>query len=133
MTQFILRTEAIRQYCMAQISKLSLEKPISVDIKPYVKKRTLPQNNTMWRRHGEVAAWLSVNGPTKWTPEDVHDYIFKPTWCGMVEIKVGDRIIHKPRSSTDMSTQEMSDAMSAYEVWCMELGIEITFPQDVYE
>lgn len=108
------------------ISALPAESlPIRITVKKYKPKRSDAQNRRLWVIHGQVSAFLSVAGTVKWTAEEVHEYIFKPQFCGFFETVAGDTIFKRPKSSTELNKMEMAEAQTRYEAWCAHNGIEL--------
>lgn len=120
------------------------QKPTSVEIKPYHRKRSTEQNARLWVLHSLYAKWLNeqadelkdqlraqirkmgkpkqltellgqyVNLSHPWTAEAVHEIIFKP------------RYVHPrlEKSSTRLTTAQMAEAQEEYEAYMVSLGID---------
>jgi hypothetical protein len=125
---------AMREVCaMAETGK-----PVEIRIKFWRRKKTLPQNSTLWMWHTEVASQLTARcreagSDVAWTPEDVHDLIFKPRMMPMVEQMLPDgEMIAAPMGTSDKrcTVDVLSEAMERYLAWIYEQGMEITIPMD---
>lgn len=125
---YIIRSEEYRDRAVRAVQRLPAngEKPLAVTIGPHKPKRSSLQNDRLWEIHSQVSAQLSVMTQCKWKPEDVHEVVFKPRFCGMRELVTpSGRVVHRPKSSTELSKQEMADAQEAYVAWCYQNGIEL--------
>ena len=113
------------------LNQLDLSKQrYTIILKRYVRKRTNPQNNLLWKWHTEVAAELCVFTGKHWTSDEVHYRIFCPKFLGgeVVELPDHSRAWASETSSTQ-NTVDMADALTAYEAWCLSNDIDITHPE----
>ena len=99
---------------------------------PYKPRRSNAQNNLLWKWHSEVAAEFSVFTGKHWTPEHVHYRFFSPKFLKgeVVELPDGTKAWASEGSSTQ-NKQDMSDAMTDYQRWCLENDIELTTPDEL--
>jgi len=118
-----------------------LGKPVEVRIRIYQRKKTLPQNATVWMWHTEVASQLTercreAGSDVSWTKEDVHELVFKPRWMPMRERMLPDgEVIAAPIGTSDKeaTAEVISEAMEQYLVWIYEQGMEVTVPDALSE
>jgi hypothetical protein len=111
-------------------------KPVEVRVKFWKKRKTLPQNSTMWMWHGEVASQLTlrcreVGSNVVWTDNEVHEQIFKPRFMPQVERMLPDgEIVSRPMgtSEEEATVEVMSEAMEKYLAWIYEQGMEVRIP-----
>lgn len=101
------------------------------ELKPYKPKRSDAQNRLLWLWHAQVAAEFSVFTGKHWKPEAVHYRFFLPKFLKgeVVELPDGTKAWASDGSSTQ-NKQDMSDAMTEYQVWCLNNGIELTQPDE---
>jgi len=101
------------------------------EINPYKPRRSSAQNRLLWKWHGEVAAEFSVFTGKHWTPEIVHYRFFLPKFLKgeVVELPDGSKAWASDGSS-NQNKQDMSDAMTEYQVWCLNNSIELTQPDE---
>lgn len=128
MQRYVLRNKRIRDKARAMVERLpvSEDAPLEVVVQQYKPKRSNAQNERLWAIHAQVSADLSVRTQCKWTPDDVHDVVFKPRFCGVRELTLpGGRVVKRGRSSTELSKQEMAEAQEEYVAWCLQRGIEL--------
>lgn len=117
-------------------------RPFIVETRPLRKRSTL-QNSRLWAFHTLTANYLNERHEQlmerlralvkqdggrdlklllgqifalshRWTPEDVHEQVFKP------------RFVHprREKSSTRLSKTAMADAQTEYEAWMIEQGVD---------
>ena len=113
------------------LNKLDLSKQkYSLVLKRYVRKRTNPQNNLMWKWHTEVAAHISAYTGRHWTAEEWHYRCFCPKFLNgeVVELPDGSKSWASETSSTQ-NTVDMVEVLTAYEAWCLGNDIDITYPE----
>ena len=127
-------TFATRQPIIDLLSGLNLEKKkYKLTLKEFHHKRTNQQNNLLWKWHAEVAAELSAFTGKHWTPEAVHYRLFCPKFLNgeVVELPDGSKAWVSETSSTQ-DVMELSEAMTKYQVWCIENSIDITDPENEF-
>lgn len=85
------------------------------------KKRSLDQNNALWRWDTELSK------ETGYTPSEIH-YLMLGRIFGTKEIRVGEFIISKPRkTSSELTTVEFSQYVEIYPAVAFELfGITLS-------
>ena len=129
MREFILRTNPDRDGCVAAINALDLVRPWRVEVKRYVKRRTLAQNRAYWGRLGELVDAIADH--TGYTSAVLHD-VFKDALCPpkAVEFPGGWREV---KSTTLLSTTEMALYFDAVAEWAArEFGIVLDDPIPVH-
>lgn len=130
--EWLVARNAFREVCqMADTGK-----PVEVRVKFWKKKKTTPQNSTLWMWHTQVASHLTERCRESgmdmtWSPEDVHESIFKPRFMPQVEKTLPDgEIVFRPMgtSDEDATVDVISDAMEHYLSWIYGEGMEVTIP-----
>jgi hypothetical protein len=125
---------AMREVC----AMTETGKPVEVRIRFYKRKKSLPQNSTVWMWNTEVSSQLTQRcresgADVVWSPEDVHDLIFKARMMPMVERMLPDgEVVAAPMGTSDerATVEVMSEAMEKYLAWIYEQGMEVTIPMD---
>lgn len=119
---------ALRAAVIAQLNDNMV--PLVISLRRYSPPRSNEANNRLWWLHGLMAAHLNERVPEmiaakllprswqRFTPEAVHEGIFKPRFCGV-------RPDGMPRSSTRLSKADFSEAMQRYEADMVNEGVEI--------
>lgn len=121
---YIIRDEKLRAQVAGLISSLSLERPWSIVIEPYRKKRTLNQNALYWKWVGIVA------DETGNANDDVHA-AFKAKFITPRTITIGESEV-SISSTTKYTTLEMKDFMDkVYAFVTSELGILLPLPEEL--
>lgn len=104
--------------------------PLVISLRRYSPPRNNEQNARLWWLHGLMAAHLNERVPDmiaagllpkfwqRFTPESVHEGIFKPRFCGT-------HADGTPRSSTRLSKMDFAEAMTRYEAGMVNEGVEI--------
>jgi len=119
---FILRDEIIRANCVRLLADISIDKPLRVTIKNFVKPRSTNQNALYW-------AWLAIiERDTGQDKDDLHS-LFKRQFLPrkFVEIDGVSREVepHTPKCTT-VEFSEYMERVSAFAV--RELGIVLPGP-----
>lgn len=113
-------------------------KPVEVVVRPYRRRKSDPQNRTIWMWHTEVASQLTercaeLGSEVRWSRDDVHEHIFKPRFMPQRErmLPTGE-ITYSPMGTSDKAAtvEVMSEAMERYLCWIYEHGLEVTIPPD---
>ena len=101
------------------------------EIKPYKPRRSNAQNNLLWKWHSEVAAEFSAYTGKHWTADQIHYRFFCPKFLKgeVVGLPDGSQA-WASETSSHQNKQDMSDAMTEYQVWCLNNGIELTAPDE---
>ena len=125
-----IRTEEDRKQVLETITLLNLEKPWTVEIKPYRKKRTLSQNALMWKWIETVANHVSQH--TGYTKAEVHEH-FKAMFLPPKRVEIGGKVSEQ-RTTTKLTTKEMAQYMDAIYRWAAgELGLVLPIPEELHE
>ena len=94
-----------------------------VELKEKRKMRTLSQNNYLHL----ILTWFAIE--TGYTLEEVKQGIFKADICkDFFEYTKQDRKFYK--SSSDLDTKEMTDAIERFRNWSSEQGIYLPSPDE---
>ena len=126
---FIVADERGRQRAMDVLSTLSLDKPWSVVIEPYRKKRTTSQNALMWAWLDQVAQL--VHDDTGTDKDDVHEF-FKLKFLPVKTIVISGETKHIPGSTKELSAADMAAYMDKVYAWVTSnLGLILPVPEDV--
>lgn len=128
----ILRTEATRQHALSVVSALPIDEnsPFVVEIKPYVKKRSLDQNSLLHMWIGEIASQTGNE------PETVKEYLrekyIQPVFT---EWKCPETGLYRPkavpRSTTTLNVSEMSEFLNRIDAWASGYGLTLSQPIDL--
>lgn len=125
---FIISSEERRAAAADFVSRIRKSPLMSVEIKPYKRNRSEAQNRLMWM-------WYHIiSMDTGQIAEDLHEEM-KVRVLGVEEKEVlgpyGKMVrLIVPKSSTKLSTQEMTDFLRAIEALAAELEIILPRPDD---
>lgn len=97
--------------------------------KPWEGKRSLDQNSLYWMWLGLMAKHFSRKaGP--FSKDDMHD-LMRHHHLGYVDKQISKtKIASQLKSTTDLSTKEMSEYMTKVEAWCAQNGLLLPRPED---
>lgn len=107
---------------------------VSVVVSKWVPAKTPPQHRTVFLWCKEAAVQLNImgeliGGKTNWTTEDAYEFVFKERFMPkrMAELPGGE-ILFRPigLSDKDATLEAVSEAMTKFQVWACETGIELT-------
>lgn len=123
----IIRDEATRKQVLGVLAKISLDKPLQVEWQTYRKRRSLNQNNLMWMWINDLVE--KVSDDTGHTPQEIHEY-FKGQFLTPKIIEVmGQKF--EVRTTTTLTTQEMTDYMNRIYAWACEQGYYLPLPEEL--
>lgn len=132
MTDFIITpdNQGPREQALRFIAGLSDRQKWVVEVKRYVKKRTLSQNNLMWMwlEHAAKAA-----GDEHGADKEVMHQMFKQRFLTPVHTFEHDGEVFGVYSTKGLSTIEMRDYMEQISRFCaQELGVHVPIPEEFY-
>lgn len=122
------------------IQKLTIydyPKPIEVTWKLYKNKRTLPQNDLMWKWNGEILKYLIKSFPkhyADWTTKRIHT-MHKHTFLGhrdeeMIDIVTKEKTTYQVlRSTTELDKGEMHHFMNDIYYYWVDKKLFLTVPE----
>lgn len=128
---FIIRDEKRRDYCIDFIRNIPFIPTLSVEIKRYVKKRSLAQNRFYWAILGEIAQEHHGSMEEK---DAIHEDLLGSIW-GWKErsYKINGRTYTRPvpmKRSKDLNTRDFGILIDAAEMLARELNIRVSRPDD---
>lgn len=112
---------------------------VDITISNHVDKKTMPQHRTVWLWCTEAAYQLSEMGRMtgkggSWAKDDVYSIVFKGRFMPKREKVMPDGTIeYIPIGLSDKEAyiEAVTEAMTRFQVWAAELGIELTQPDDL--
>jgi len=107
-------TAGNRNNFVAQVQRLDPTIDWIADVRPYKAKRTLDQNSRLWKLYTALGDYIGLDS------EEVHQlmgYRFL-----RYQKQVGDKVEEFVKSTTKLSTKEMTDYQDAIERWGGEIG-----------
>ncbi len=124
--QIIIRDETLRQRAIELIYGLNLDKPWTITVEPFRKKRSLSQLRLMHAWIGEVVKHVSEH--TGYTHDDVHEFL-KQKFLTPKTIEIDGRVSRR-WTTGDLTTAQMADYMDKIYAWATtELGLFLPIPE----
>lgn len=124
-SEWVLHTAADRNAFVARLDRLPLDKPLSVTVKPYRRKRTMAQHRTWFWRLQALAEFLGTSSGH--SVEEMHE-LLKMRFCPVKPMNVMGYTI-AVRSTKALDVAEMADMITQAEVWAAEeFGFEMPEP-----
>ncbi|MGL6351941.1 MAG: recombination protein NinB [Aeromonas sp.] len=120
---FIITSRERRAEAANYVSRLPGTPTMIVEIKPYKKSRSQAQNRLMWMWYGIIAKEVGCE------PEDLHEQM-KVRVLGVEHRVINGQALSMPKSSTGLTTDEMTKFLEAIEVLAASLSISLPKPQD---
>ena len=114
------------------IQAFKLTKPVQITFKEYKPVRSWSQNATLWMWHHDVAAEISLYTGKYWSAEAVHYRVFCPKFLRgeVVELPDGTKA-WASETSSNQNKMDLADAMTNYQAWCIDNGIELRDPVEM--
>ena len=120
---FILIDKQRADNCKAYIDSLTYDGKTEVTIKPYKKNRSTSQNRLMWQYYN------LLEKETGQPAEDIHEQM-KVAVLGVDRRMVKGQLLVMPKSTTKLTTKEMTEFLQAIEVLTGSLNITLPRPDD---
>ncbi len=121
--RFSLIDEQRRTNAIEFIKNLDLKTRVEVLVNIAKKKRSNPQNNTMWMWYPYLSEY------TGYTEEELHE-IFKAEFLGYdIFYYMGIPFI-KPKSTTKLTTKGMAGFLNRIDFIAQFLGVKLPHPDD---
>ncbi|MDE9565965.1 hypothetical protein KKI93_18355 [Xenorhabdus bovienii] len=114
---------------------LATHQKLSISIKPYKPKRSLPQNNLSHMWYDEISKYLIKSGRPQCTKGWVKKNL-KKTYLGFKKVEYVDFVTgeieerYELRKTSELDTGDMHYYMNQVEAWCAFACIPITIPDD---
>lgn len=102
--------------------------PAEITVRQYQDKRTRSQNNLYWRWLGVLAQELSSSAAAH-SKDDMHD-LMRHKFLGYEDVQIGDELVSRLTSTTQLQKQEMSEYMQKVEAWATDMGVLLPIPAD---
>lgn len=99
---------------------------LSLEIKQWRDKRSIPQNQTMWMWNTEIANHIKKKTSQDFDPEDIHE-LLKQLFCPVTEITIGSTTA-SVRSTKRLDKSQMHRYLEQVDAWAAEKGIMLTIP-----
>lgn len=119
-----------RRRAIDAIMRCNLSKPMTLTLKPFQSRRTLPMNAMLWVWHTHMAKHFSRKaGP--FTPEDMHE-LMKHKFLGYENPRVIGKteIPAQLKSTTRLSKGEMLEFMEKVDAWAADNGCLLPRSED---
>lgn len=117
--------EIVHQRLKEELLKANGKK-LSLEIKQWRDKRSIPQNQTMWMWNTEIANHIKKKTGQDFDPEDIHE-LLKQLFCPVTEITVGSTTT-SVRSTKRLDKSQMHRYLEQVDAWAAEKGIMLTIP-----
>lgn len=100
---------------------------VTFEIKKDYPRRSLKQNALLWGViYPQVTAQIYMKTGKAISSEDIHNYIFKPMFCGDEVLVIGGKTHLIPKSSTELDTLQFTDAVDKFiAMMVRDYGLEI--------
>ena len=122
---FIIDSKEARAKATRYVAAIQGSPTMCVEIKPYKKSRSQSQNRLLWLFYGVIAQDIGC------TPEDLHEQM-KVRVLGVEKKVILGQAIIMPKSSTNLTVEEMTNFIMAVEALAGELGIILPTLSDDY-
>jgi agmatine/peptidylarginine deiminase len=119
-----LHSDESRRLVLELIAGLNPDKPWTVTVERYVKKRSINQNSLYWKWNGILA------DDTGNDVDAIHEFVKQKFLVPKLTEIDGETI--ETRSTKNLTTAEMKDLMDAYYAWAAtDLGIRLPVPEEL--
>lgn len=127
MQEFILHETNKKQLWSILKESLSTGKRWRIKISEYREKRSLSQNNLMWKWNTEVAGQLTATGEGHFSDEWVHEWL-KDMYCPAKPITIGG-VTRRVKSTRLLDIGEMHKYLTDIDQWAHQKGLRLTIPE----
>jgi len=124
----IIHNDSDKDRAISHIKALNVDKPWSVDIKPYKKNRSLAQNSLLWLWMGFIAKELGYD-----EPDDIYEEMVAK-FLPLIEYRGLDgEMKQKRRGTSKLKTKEFTEFLEKVDRFSVSfLGIILPSPSDLY-
>lgn len=128
MREFILHET--NKFQLWQILKeiISTGKRWRIKISEYREKRSLSQNNLMWKWNAEMAGQLTSVSSESFSDEDVHEWL-KKMFCPAKPLTIMGKTVWV-KSTKLLDVGEMHKYLNDIDVWAHQGGLKLTIPHE---
>ncbi len=133
-TRFVLRDSAIKaRACLAINMVDTTGELMECVIRPHKKKRSLAQNNLLWKWLTEISVFIDQEHGQKFKPEELKAE-FQERYLGFEAYKKLDGSIGKKLIGTSkLTVLQKRDFLESIEYYARsEIGVNLTHPEDYY-
>ena len=134
-TRSILITSEKSLETVAQVLRylpIDNKKPIEIVIREKVKNRTLSQNRLMHKWFSSIANFAFESTGIKHS-EKKWKWFFKDLYLGYESEEMPNgRYVSQLRSTADCSTKELTEFLEKIDMHCVEMGLILPKPEDLY-
>jgi hypothetical protein len=120
---FVITSKEQRAKAAEYVAKLRANPIMIVEVKEYKKNRSTSQNRLLWMWYGIIAKDQGN------TPEELHEAM-KVRVLGVERKVVAGQELIMPKSSTKLTTAEMTSFLEAIEALARQLNIILPRPDD---
>ena len=125
MAKFLVKNSDILAKAMVFLGAINLDKPWSVEIKPYVKNRSNEQNRLMWSWHVIMADHFAL------TKNKTHHVIMEELLAPINWEYNGKT--YEVYSTKVMNVKQMTDFLNMYHAWAQtDHGVNLPKPEDMH-
>ncbi|MGE1402294.1 hypothetical protein ACMFFG_14680 [Citrobacter freundii] len=128
MQEFILHETNKTQLWLLLKEILSTGKRWRIKISEYREKRSLSQNNLLWKWNTEVAEQLTATGADKFTDEEVHEWL-KDMYCPAKPVTISG-MTRYVKSTRRLDVCEMHKYLTDIDQWAHQKGLRLTIPSE---
>jgi len=122
----IIHNDSDKDRAIGHIKALNIDKPWSVDIKPYKKNRSLSQNKLYWK-------WITCIGDSIGYERDELHAIMADKFLPDEIVEYGGKQIKKDKSTSRLNTKEFTEYLEKIDRFAAsELGIVLPTNDDLY-
>ncbi|MBI2798953.1 MAG: DNA cytosine methyltransferase [Gammaproteobacteria bacterium] len=115
--RWVINSEAMREKAINAIRRLSLEVLMEIEVKPWKRKRTQEQNARLWMLYTAISNQAPAYMNGQWFSPDCWHYELAGRFLGYEATPSGKG---KPKSTTELDVQGMSDYQAQIEAWAVE-------------
>ncbi|SER29869.1 hypothetical protein SAMN05216522_12116 [Rosenbergiella nectarea] len=128
MREFILHETNKSQLWQILKEIISTGKRWRIKISEYREKRSLSQNNLMWKWNAEMAGQLTAVSSESFSEEWVHEWL-KEQFCPAKPITIMGKTVWV-KSTKLLDVGEMHKYLNDIDVWAHQRGLKLTIPHE---
>lgn len=127
-TQIICRSNHLKERAIAIIVGLPLDDTHEVIVRPYKSKRSLIQNNLMWKWIDLIRIHIADSTGKFYSGEEIHEWL-KKRFLAIKVVEIAGEAHPCTATTTKLNTKEMSDYLDTINNFCAsELGLFLPVP-----
>jgi hypothetical protein len=126
--RLLISSEEGRARAVQILSRMPLQTPVVLSLKPYKERRSQEQNRLYWVWMGHLAQFVRNSTGQQVNDDDMHEYC-KDRFLHSHIVEIGGEFIRRSKTTTRLSIEAMTEYLTEIDAWAAELGCILPDPE----